>query len=292
MKFLRYGAVGSERPGILDKDGQIRDLSAHIPDIGGSALLPAEMVRLSALEVERLPRVPGTPRLGPCVSPVGKFICIGLNYSDHAAESGMAVPSEPIVFMKATSAIVGPDDDIEIPRDGKKTDWEAELGFVIGAPAKYVTEGDALNHIAGYCIVNDVSERAFQLEKQGQWTKGKSHDTFGPIGPWLVTPDEVPDPQKLSVQLDVNGHRYQDGSTATMVYGVRFLVSYLSRFMTLQPGDIVSTGTPPGVGMGQKPQVFLKAGDQISISIAGLGEQHQKVTAPDDARTQEADRAV
>ena len=292
MKFVRYGAVGSERPGILDNDGQIRDLSAHVADIGGSTLLPAKMAQLSAIETKSLPLVDGTPRLGPCVSPVGKFICIGLNYSDHAAEAGMAVPPEPIVFMKATSAIIGPNDDIEIPRDGKKTDWEAELGFVIGAPAKYVTENNALNHVAGYCIVNDLSERAFQLEHQGQWTKGKSHDTFGPIGPWLVTPDEVPDPQKLSVRLDVNGHRYQDGTTATMVYSVRFLVAYLSRFMTLHPGDIISTGTPPGVGMGQKPPVFLRAGDQISIAIAGLGEQHQNVTAPHDSRTHETERAV
>ena len=292
MKLLRFGAIGSERPGIVDTEGQIRDLSAHVRDIGGSTLLPAEMARLSAIETKRLPLVSGTPRLGPCVSTVGKFICIGLNYSDHAAEAGMAVPPEPIAFMKATSAIMGPNDDIEIPRDGKKTDWEAELGFVIGAPAKYVTEDDALNHVAGYCIVNDLSERAFQLERQGQWTKGKSHDTFGPIGPWLVTPDEVADPQKLSVRLDVNGHRYQDGSTATMVYGVRFLVAYLSRFMTLHPGDIVSTGTPPGVGMGQKPPVFLKAGDRISIAIAGLGEQHQRVTTPHDSPSQETERAV
>ena len=292
MRLVRYGAVGSERPGILDKDGQIRDLSAHVPDIGGSTLFPSEMSRISSIETKNLPLVDGTPRLGPCVSTVGKFICIGLNYSDHAAEAGMAVPPEPIVFMKATSSITGPSDDIEIPSNGKKTDWEAELGFVIGAPAKYVTEHDALHHVAGYCIVNDLSERAFQLEHQGQWTKGKSHDTFGPVGPWLVTPDEVPDPQKLSVRLDVNGRRYQDGSTATMVYGVRFLVAYLSRFMTLHPGDIVSTGTPPGVGMGQKPPVFLKAGDRISISIAGLGEQHQTVTAPHQSRAQETERPV
>ncbi len=292
MKLLRYGAAGSERPGILDNDGQIRDLSAHVTDIGGNTLLPAEMARLSSLETKRLPLVAGTPRLGPCVAAVGKFICIGLNYSDHAAEAGMVIPPEPIVFMKATSAIMGPNDDIEIPRHGKKTDWEAELGVVIGASAKYVSEEQALDHVAGYCIVNDLSERAFQLEHHGQWVKGKSHDTFGPIGPWLVTPDEVPDPQKLSVQLDVNGHRYQDGSTATMVYTVRFLIAYLSRFMTLQSGDIVSTGTPPGVGMGQKPAVFLKAGDRVSIAITGLGEQHQPVRDHHESRTRNTELAL
>ena len=279
MKLLRYGAVGSERPGVLDKAGRIRDLSAHIEGIGGKALLPANLSRLLSLDVENLPLVASQPRIGPCVSPVGKFICIGLNYSDHAAEAGMVIPPEPIVFMKATSAIMGPNDDIEIPRGGKKSDWEAELGVIIGTPAKYVDEENALEHVAGYCVVNDLSERIFQFDHQGQWTKGKSHDTFGPIGPWLVTRDEVADPQKLSVQLDVNGHRYQDGSTSTMVYTVRFLVAYLSRFMTLQPGDVIATGTPPGVGMGQKPPVYLKAGDTVKTVISGLGEQQQRVIA-------------
>jgi 2-keto-4-pentenoate hydratase/2-oxohepta-3-ene-1,7-dioic acid hydratase in catechol pathway len=292
MKLLRYGAVGAERPGILDADGQIRDLSSHVSDINGKALLPAEIARLASLNPKTLPAVPGTPRLGPCVGNVGKFICIGLNYSDHAAEAGMTIPPEPIVFMKATSAINGPNDDVEIPRDGKKCDWEAELGFVIGAKAKYVTEQDALNHVAGYCIVNDLSERSFQMEHQGQWTKGKSHDTFGPIGPWLVTPDEVPDPQKLSIRLDVNGHRYQNGSTATMVYSVRYLIAYLSRFMTLHPGDVVATGTPPGVGMGQKPPVYLKHGDRISIVIDGLGEQYQLVVSPHETATLIRERAI
>ncbi len=288
MKLLRYGASGSERPGVLASDGQIRDLSAHVDDIGGKTLLPHELVRLSTLDLRNLPIVPGRPRLGPCVSAVGKFICIGLNYSDHAAEAGMVIPPEPIVFMKATSAIIGPNDDIEIPLGGKKSDWESELGVIIGAPAKYVSEENAFHHVAGYCVVNDLSERIFQFDHQGQWTKGKSHDTFGPIGPWLVTRDEVPDPQKLSVHLDVNGHRYQDGSTSTMVYTVKFLVAYLSRFMTLHPGDVIATGTPPGVGMGQKPPVFLKAGDQVNTTISGLGEQHQRVV--DNANAQHAAR--
>lgn len=283
MKLVRFGAAGFERPGVLDNDGKIRDLSAQIPDIGGSILLPDEIARLACLDMNTLPVVAGEPRLGPCVSPIRKFICIGLNYSDHAAEAGMVIPPEPIVFMKATSAIIGPNDEVEIPLGGQKTDWEAELGIVIGAPAKYVSQERALDHVAGYCAVNDLSERTFQFDHQGQWMKGKSHDTFAPVGPWLVTRDEVPDPQKLSIRLDVNGHRYQDGSTATMVYTVPFLIAYLSRFMTLQPGDIVATGTPPGVGMGQKPPVFLKAGDRISLAIDGLGEQHQWVTAPHQA---------
>ncbi len=287
MKLLRYGASGSERPGILDNDQQVRDLSAHVDDVGSKTLLPDELIRLSTLDVKDLPLVPGRPRLGPCVSTVGKFICIGLNYSDHAAEAGMVIPPEPIVFMKATSAIIGPNDDIEIPLGGKKSDWEAELGVIIGAPAKYVSEENALHHVAGYCIVNDLSERVFQFDHQGQWTKGKSHDTFGPIGPWFVTRDEVPDPQKLSVKLDVNGHRYQDGSTSTMVYTVKFLVAYLSRFMTLHPGDVIATGTPPGVGMGQKPPVFLKAGDRVKTVISGLGEQHQLVIAQHAPRSQD-----
>ena len=280
MKLLRFGTPGHEKPAILDSNGNIRDLSAHVADISGNVLLPAQMASLSRLDLTTLPLVHGTPRIGPCVSGTGKFICIGLNYSDHAAEAGMKIPPEPIIFMKATSAVVGPNDNIEIPLNGRKTDWEAELGVIIGKPAKYVREENALDHVAGYCIVNDASERVFQLEQQGQWTKGKSHDTFGPIGPWLVTPDEIPNAQNLTIRLDVNGHRYQDGSTATMVYTVPFLVAYLSRFMTLHPGDIVATGTPPGVGMGQKPPVFLKAGDRISIAIEGLGEQHQTVTAP------------
>jgi 2-keto-4-pentenoate hydratase/2-oxohepta-3-ene-1,7-dioic acid hydratase in catechol pathway len=279
MKLLRYGPVGHEKPGLLDAEGRIRDLSAHIGDVAGPVLLPASLSRLAALDPATLPLVAGTPRLGPCVAGTGKFICIGLNYSDHAAETGAAVPAEPIIFMKATSAIIGPDDVIEIPRGSVKTDWEVELGVVIGAPAKYVTEATALDHVAGYCLINDVSERAFQTERQGQWTKGKSCDTFGPTGPWLVTPDEIADPQALPMWLEVNGHRYQNGTTATMVYGVKFLIAYLSQFMSLQPGDIISTGTPPGVGMGQKPPVFLKAGDRVALGIQGLGEQHQDVIA-------------
>ena len=277
MKLLRYGLPGQEKPGLLDADGRIRDLSAHVDDIAGAALLPDGLDRLRAIDPATLPLVEGNPRLGPCVGRVGKMVCIGLNFSDHAAETGMAVPPEPIVFMKATSAIVGPNDPIELPRGSVKTDWEVELAFVIGKTAKYVSEDEAMEHVAGYCIVNDVSERAFQIERQGQWTKGKSCDSFGPTGPWLVTRDEVEDPQTLKMWLEVNGHRYQDGSSATMVYGVRYLVSYLSRFMSLQPGDIISTGTPPGVGMGQKPQVFLKAGDVVELGIEGLGSQRQTV---------------
>ncbi|MBK1839534.1 fumarylacetoacetate hydrolase family protein [Azospirillum sp. YIM B02556] len=277
MKLLRYGPPGQEKPGLLDAEGRIRDLSAHVGDIAGETLLPQGLDRLRAIDPASLPLVEGDPRLGPCVGQVGKMVCIGLNFSDHAAETGMAVPPEPIIFMKATSAIVGPNDPIELPRGSEKTDWEVELAFVIGKTAKYVSEDEAMDHVAGYCIVNDVSERAFQTERQGQWTKGKSCDSFGPTGPWLVTRDEVEDPQSLKMWLEVNGHRRQDGSSATMVYGVRYLVSYLSRFMSLQPGDIVSTGTPPGVGMGQKPQVFLKAGDVVELGIEGLGTQRQTV---------------
>lgn len=277
MKLLRYGAKGQEKPGLLDPQGRIRDLSGHIADLGAAALLPETLARLKAIDAATLPLVPGTPRLGPCITGTGKFICIGLNYSDHAAETGATVPPEPIIFMKATSAITGPNDPIEIPRGSEKTDWEVELGVVIGKPAKYVAESDAMAHVAGYCLINDVSERAFQAERQGQWTKGKSADTFGPIGPWLVTPDEIADPQALSMWLEVNGHRYQNGSTATMVYGVRHLVSYLSQFMSLQPGDIISTGTPPGVGLGQNPQVYLKPGDVVTLGIEGLGTQRQDV---------------
>lgn len=279
MKLLRYGPAGQEKPGLLDAGGTIRDLSAVVGDIGGAALAPGALAKLRAIDPASLPAVSGKPRLGPCVAGVGKFICIGLNYSDHAAETGNPIPSEPIIFMKATSAITGPDDDVIIPKDSVKTDWEVELGVVIGSTARYVEEKDALSHVAGYCVINDVSERAFQIERQGQWTKGKSADSFGPIGPWLVTADEVADPQNLAMFLEVNGHRYQNGSTKTMIYGVQHLVSYLSRFMSLQPGDVISTGTPPGVGMGQKPQVYLKPGDTMKLGIAGLGEQNQKVRA-------------
>ncbi|HRY25963.1 MAG: fumarylacetoacetate hydrolase family protein [Geminicoccaceae bacterium] len=277
MKLLRYGPKGQEKPGLLDAAGTIRDLSGVIADIDGTTIGKDGLARLAALDPASLPAVGGSPRLGACVGKVGKFICIGLNYADHAAESGMAVPPEPVIFMKCTSAICGPDDDVEIPRKSKKTDWEVELGVVIGKAAKYVEEKDALDHVAGYCVINDVSEREFQAERAGQWTKGKSHDTFGPTGPWLVTKDEVPDPQDLKMWLEVDGKRYQDGSTRTMVYKVPFLVHYLSQFMSLQPGDIISTGTPPGVGLGIKPNpVFLKAGQTMRLGIQGLGEQQQR----------------
>lgn len=279
MKFLRYGETGQEKPGLLDADGNIRDLSAHVSDLSGAVLSPETLAKLGSLDVNALPKVEGNPRLGPCVAGTGKFICIGLNYADHAAESGMAVPPEPVIFMKATSAIVGPNDDLLIPRGSEKTDWEVELGIVIGKTAKYVSEDDALDYVAGYCTLHDVSERAFQIERAGQWTKGKSCDTFGPTGPWLVTKDEVADPQNLKMWLTVNGETMQDGSTKTMVYGVRHLVSYLSQFMSLQPGDIISTGTPPGVGMGMKPPRYLKAGDIVELGIEGLGTQKQNVRA-------------
>ncbi|WP_430474355.1 fumarylacetoacetate hydrolase family protein [Thalassospira lucentensis] len=277
MKLLRYGPIGQEKPGILDAQNNIRDLSQHVQDINGAALQPDIIEKLQDIDLESLPVVTGNPRLGACVSGTGKFICIGLNYSDHAAETGATVPPEPIIFMKATSAICGPNDNVEIPRNSEKTDWEVELGVVIGKTAKYVTEENAMDHVAGYCLINDVSERAFQAEREGQWTKGKSADTFGPTGPWLVTRDEIADPQNLGMWLDVNDRRFQDGSTKTMVYGVRHLVSYLSQFMSLQPGDIISTGTPPGVGLGQTPNIFLKPGDVISLGIDGLGEQRQIV---------------
>jgi 2,4-diketo-3-deoxy-L-fuconate hydrolase len=277
MKLVRYGDFGEERPAMVDAEGGLRDLAGFASDIAGAALVPESLAELRKIDAKRLPPVLGTPRIGACVGGVGKFICIGLNYSDHAAESGMAVPAEPVVFMKATSAICGPYDNVMIPRGGEKTDWEVELGVVIGKEARYVTERDALSHVAGYCVVNDVSERAFQLEGTGQWVKGKSADTFGPIGPWLVTADEVGDPQKLGLWLEVDGHRYQNGSTSTMVFGVAFLVSYLSRFMSLQPGDIISTGTPPGVGLGQKPPVYLRPGNVIRLGVEGLGEQRQRV---------------
>ncbi len=279
MKLLRYGNPGQEKPGLLDSDGAIRDLSGVVPDLAGDALLPASLERLRKLDPATLPRVDGSPRIGPCVAGVGKFICVGLNYSDHAAESGMKVPAEPIIFMKATSAIVGPNDDVAIPRGSEKTDWEVELGVVIGKPAKYVAQGDAMAHVAGYCVVHDVSERAFQLEGTGQWVKGKSADTFGPIGPWLVTPDEVTDCSNLDMWLDVDGKRYQTGNTNTMVFDVPYLISYLSRFMSLQPGDIISTGTPPGVGHGMKPPVYLRKGNVVRLGVAGLGEQQQRVVA-------------
>ncbi|CAN7189321.1 fumarylacetoacetate hydrolase family protein [Phyllobacterium sp. LjRoot231] len=276
MKLLRYGPVGQEKPGLVDKDGKVRDLSGHVKDIAGDAISPEGLKKLAAIDPASLPVV-NVDRYGPCVAGTGKFICIGLNYSDHAAETGATVPPEPIIFMKATSAIVGPNDNVEIPRGSLKTDWEVELGVVIGKHAKYVSEDESLDYVAGYCLINDVSERAFQAERQGQWTKGKSCDTFGPIGPWLVTKDEVEDPQNLKMWLEVNGHRYQNGSSATMVYGVKYLVAYLSQFMSLHPGDIISTGTPPGVGLGLKPNVFLKEGDVITLGIEGLGEQRQDV---------------
>ena len=284
MKLLRYGDPGAERPGVLDPSGKIRDLSGVISDIGGSNLSPQSLAQLRQLHLESLPLVPDAVRLGPCVASVGKFACIGLNYSDHAAESGMAVPTEPVVFMKATSSICGPNDLVEIPRESTKTDWEVELGVVIGSKAKYVAEQDALACVAGYCVVNDISERAFQLEGTGQWVKGKSADTFGPIGPWMVTADEVPDPQNLRLWLDVDGKRVQDGSTRTMVFGVAHLISYLSRFMTLHPGDIISTGTPPGVGLGQKPPVYLRPGNRMRLGVEGLGEQQQQVVSWDGSK--------
>lgn len=265
---------------MLDAHGEIRDLSSVIHDVAGDTLLPESIERLRAIDPSTLPRIPGDVRLGPCVGGVGKFICIGLNYSDHAAESGMAVPAEPILFMKATSAICGPNDGILLPRGSQKTDWEVELGVVIGRTARYVPEADGLSHVAGYCVVNDLSERKFQLEGTGQWVKGKSADTFGPIGPWLVTTDEIPDPQNLDLWLDVNGRRYQQGTTQHMIFTVPRLVSFISGFMSLHPGDIISTGTPPGIGMGQKPEpVYLRPGDQVRLGIAGLGEQRQTVTA-------------
>jgi len=279
MKLLRWGPKGQEKPGLLDADGTIRDLSGVVDDIAGEVLSQAGLDRLRGIDPATLPAVDGDPRLGACVGRIGKMLCIGLNYADHAAESGMPVPPEPVLFFKATSAIVGPNDDVEVPRGSSRTDWEVELGVVIGTRAKYVDEADAMRHVAGYCVINDVSERDFQMNHAGQWVKGKSHDTFGPTGPWMVTADEIADPQRLKMWLEVDGHRYQDGSTETMVYGVAHLVSYLSRFMTLEPGDVISTGTPPGVGMGQKPPVYLKPGQTIRLGIEGLGEQTQKTVA-------------
>lgn len=278
MKLMRVGKPGAERPAILDSEGKVRDLSAHVTDIGGRHISPEALAELAAIDTASLPVIEGE-RIGACVSGTGKFICIGLNYSDHAAESGMAVPPEPVIFMKATSAICGPNDTVLIPRGSDKTDWEVELGVVIGKTAKYVSQADALDYVAGYCVSHDVSERAFQTERSGQWTKGKSCDTFGPIGPWLVTKDEIPDPQALSMWLTVNGQKMQDGSSQTMVYNVAFLVSYLSQFMSLHPGDVISTGTPPGVGMGMKPQRYLKPGDVVELGIQGLGSQRQVFAA-------------
>ncbi|MCC9620384.1 fumarylacetoacetate hydrolase family protein [Thalassospira sp. MA62] len=279
MKFARYGERGAEKPALVDVNGKLRDLSGHVGDIAGDVL--TRLDDLKAIDPETLPLVEGDPRLGACVGQTGKFICIGLNYADHAAESGMDVPPEPVIFAKYTSAICGPNDPIIIPRGSEKTDWEVELGFVIGKKAKYVSEENALDHVAGYCVINDVSERAYQIERAGQWSKGKSSDNFGPTGPWLVTPDEVGDFDKLGMWLDVNGERVQDGSTATMVYRVPHLIAYLSQFFTLHPGDIVSTGTPPGVGLGFKPPRYLKAGDVVELGIEGLGTQRQ-VCVDDD----------
>ncbi|CAA9436498.1 MAG: 2-hydroxyhepta-2,4-diene-1,7-dioate isomerase / 5-carboxymethyl-2-oxo-hex-3- ene-1,7-dioate decarboxylase [uncultured Rubellimicrobium sp.] len=279
MKLLRHGERGQEKPGLLHDDGTIRDLSGVVPDIAGAVLSDEGLAAIRAADPSTLPVVDAATRLGPCVGGTGKFICIGLNYADHAAESGMKVPPEPVIFMKATSAICGPNDPIIVPRGSEKTDWEVELAVIIGTHAKYVSEADAMNHVAGFAVANDVSERAFQTERSGQWTKGKSCDNFGQLGPWLVTRDEVADPQDLDMYCRVNGETKQDGSSRTMVYGVAHLVSYLSQFMSLHPGDVISTGTPPGVGMGQKPPQFLRAGDVVELGIKGLGDQRQDVIA-------------
>jgi len=279
MKLLRYGEMGQERPALLDANGQIRDLSGAVDDISEDTLTPEGLARLEEIDPETLPLVEGEPRIGACVGHVGKLICVGLNYADHAAEAGMDLPPEPILFMKATSSICGPNDDIRIPRGSEKTDWEVELGIVIGKEARYLEPEDAMDHVAGYCVVNDISERAFQIERAGQWVKGKSADTFGPLGPWMVTRDEVADPQDLGLWLSVDGQKYQDGTTRTMVFGVAHLVHYISQFMSLQPGDIIATGTPPGVGMGQRPQTFLRAGQVMELGIEGLGQQRQRTIA-------------
>ena len=277
MKLVRHGNKGEERPGALDNDGSFRDLSSIVTDIDGQSLSPESLSSLCQVDLTTLPIVDSTTRLGPCVGNVGKLVCIGLNYSDHAKESGMPIPTEPIVFMKATSAISGPNDNIELVRGSEKTDWEVELGIIIGSHTKYVSEDDALDHVAGYCVVNDISERHWQLERQGNWTKGKSGDTYGPIGPWMVTRDEIPDPQSLDLWLKVNGQTMQNGNTNTMIFSVRTIVSYLSQCMSLQPGDVIATGTPPGVGQGMNPPVFLKSGDTVETSVAGLGTQKQIV---------------
>ena len=277
MKLLRVGNKGTEKPAVLDKKGKIRDISSHIKDLNPDYLNFENILKLKNIDLEKLPELPNSDRVGSCIVKPGKFVAIGLNYSDHAAETGAKVPSEPIVFMKATSSINGPNDDIEISSNSKKMDWEVELGIVIGREAKNISEKDAPNHILGYCLINDISEREWQIEKMGQWVKGKSHDTFGPIGPYLVTQDEISDINNLSMSLDVNGKRMQTGNTGTMIFNVFFIVSYLSKYMSLQPGDVITTGTPPGVGMGKKPQVFLKAGDKMRLSIEHLGEQNSKV---------------
>jgi 2-keto-4-pentenoate hydratase/2-oxohepta-3-ene-1,7-dioic acid hydratase in catechol pathway len=277
MKLLRYGPKGKEKPGILDKEGSIRDLSAHVGDITGETISPKALAKLKKINVEKLPLVRGKPRIGACVANPQKFIAIGLNYADHAAESGLALPAEPVVFTKQVSCLSGPNDDVTIPPKSKKSDWEVELGVIIGTRAKNIKKAEALKYVAGYCTINDLSEREFQAERSGQWTKGKSYDTFGPIGPWLVTADEVKDPQKLSMWLELNGKRVQNGSTSTMVFGVAHIVAYLSEFFTLMPGDIITTGTPPGVGMGMKPPKYLKPGDKMKICVEGLGVQEQKV---------------
>ena len=279
MKLVRYGLPGAEKPGLLDRQGILRDLSGEVGDIDGAALQPAALAHLASLDPARLPAVANRPRLGPAIARVGKIVAIGLNYADHAAETGAKLPAEPIVFMKAITSLNGPDDDIMLPRGSKKTDWEVELAVAIGRPARYVEETDALSHVAGYLICNDVSEREYQTERGGQWDKGKGCDTFCPLGPWLVTRDEIPDPQNLDMWLDVNGQRMQTGSTRTMIFGVAHLVHYVSQFMALLPGDIITTGTPPGVGMGKKPPQYLKPGDSVSLGVAGLGQQSQKVVA-------------
>ena len=279
MKLLRYGPVGSEKPGLLDAEGRIRDLSGEIDDVAGDVLLPESLARLAALDPASLPAVSGGPRLGPCVGRVGKFPAIGLNYADHAKESGAPIPEEPIIFMKATSSICGPNDDTNTPRGATKLDYEVELGLVIGRPGVYIDEADALDHLAGYCVVNDVSERTFQLKGTGQWVKGKSADSFGPIGPWLVTKEEIADPHALDIWLEVNGERRQDGNTRTMIFQVPHLISYVSRFMSLQAGDIITTGTPPGVGLGREPDGYLSPGHVVRLGITGLGEQEQKIVA-------------
>ncbi|WP_314918968.1 fumarylacetoacetate hydrolase family protein [Pseudomonas helleri] len=277
MKLLRYGEKGQERPALLDYNGDLRDLSAVVTDIAGDTLSPQSIARLQDIDPSTLPLVQGSPRIGACVGQVGKFICIGLNYADHAAETGAAIPAEPVVFNKWTSAIVGPNDNVEIPRNSRKTDWEVELGVVIGKGGRYISESDALEHVAGYCVINDVSEREFQLELGGTWDKGKGCDTFGPLGPWLVTRDEIADPHQLDLWLEVDGKRYQNGNTRTMIFQIPKIVSYLSQFMSLQPGDVISTGTPPGVGLGIKPDpVYLRAGQHIRLGISGLGEQNQR----------------
>jgi 2,4-diketo-3-deoxy-L-fuconate hydrolase len=277
MKLVRYGTIGQEKPGLIDKSGQLHDLSEHVKDLNGAAYAPASLAKLAALDPAKLPAVSGKPRLGPPVTGISKFVAIGLNYIDHAKETGNPIPPEPIFFLKANTALSGPNDPVEKPRESKKLDWEVEIAAIIGTRAKYVSEADALSHVAGYCVCNDVSERYFQQERGGQWTKGKSHDTFGPVGPWLVTKDEIPDVQKLSMWLDVNGKRCQTGSTSTMIFSIAKCISYVSTFLTLLPGDIITTGTPPGVGAGMKPPTFLSVGDVVTLGIEGLGEQRQEI---------------